>query len=63
MKKKSSRPFPNNPKLPPLEKKMPYNLSIKKKLVLEFENICEEIGTDRNTMVSELLLTFIKNYR
>lgn len=56
---KYGRDYPNNPKKEPLEKKIPFNRSIKRGVVLAFDATCENIGIDRNTMTEELLKNFI----
>jgi hypothetical protein len=46
-----------------LEIKIPFNRSVRRKVVIEFGNICDEIGVDQAPMLEEILLTFIKDYR
>lgn len=46
-----------------LNVKIPFNRSIKRKVVLEFESVCNELGVEQSPMLEEILLTFIKDYR
>lgn len=46
-----------------LDVKIPFNRSVKRKVVLEFGNICKELGVEQAPMLEEILLTFIKDYR
>ena len=58
-RKKYKRPFPNNPKLDPLDKKIPMNLSIQRKVVLDFNKTCENMGISKNDIAQELMLGFL----
>lgn len=62
-KKKYPRNYPNNPKKDIMEKKIPFNASVKRKVVLDFETVCFELGLEKSPMVEELLLTFIKDVK
>lgn len=55
---KYGRDYPNNPKKEPLEKKIPFNRSIKRGVVLAFADTCDKLGVDINTMTEELLKNF-----
>lgn len=58
-RKKYVRPFPNNKALEPLEKKIGYSFSIKRKVVIAFINTCEELGISKNKMCEQLLSDFV----
>lgn len=51
------------PKRNIMEKKLPFVLSLSRKVVLEYEAICDELGIDRNVMGEELFLSFVRDYR
>jgi hypothetical protein len=58
-KRKYKRPYPNNPKLDILDKKIPMNLSIQRKVVLDFNKTCESMGVSQNEIAQELFLGFL----
>tara|TARA_R110000782_G_scaffold3057_1_gene11266 strand:+ start:750 stop:947 length:198 start_codon:yes stop_codon:yes gene_type:complete len=58
-KRKYKRPYPNNPKLDILDKKIPMNLSIQRKVVLDFNKTCESMGVSQNEIAQELFLEFL----
>jgi len=62
-KRRKKRGFPNNPKKRPMEKKIPFNSSVRRCVVLEFENVCDDLGIGKSPMTEELLLEFIKKIR
>ena len=46
-----------------MEKKIPFNASVRRKVVLEFKNVCDELGFGISPMTEELILQFILDYR
>lgn len=51
-------------KIDPLEKKIPFNRSIKRKVAIEFESVLNELGfNDLNNGLEVILESFIKDYR
>jgi len=62
-KKKYKRPFPNNPKLDPMDKKIPMNLSIQRKVVISFNATCESMGISKNDIAQELMLGFLMDLK
>lgn len=62
-KKKYKRPFPNNKPVLPMEKKIPFNLSIRRKVRIEFENVCVELGISHNEIAEGLFTNFINDIR
>jgi hypothetical protein len=57
---KTARGYANNPKKDILEKKIPFNLSIKRKVVLDFNKTCADMGVSKNEIAEELLLEFLR---
>lgn len=58
-RKKYRRPFPNNPKLEPLKKKIPFIRSVSRKTVLAFSQLCESYELDQNDAIEEIMINFI----
>ena len=46
-----------------MEKKIPFNASVRRKVVLEFKNVCGELGLGISPMTEELILQFVIDYR
>lgn len=63
-KKKRYKNGSNNPKKDIMEKKIPFNASVRRKVVLEFKNVCKDLGLcSHSPLTEELLLEFINNVR
>lgn len=62
-RKKYHRPFPNRDRVAPLEKKIPFNCSIRRKVVLVFKDECTSAGLDRNEILEEFMLSFVRQIK
>jgi hypothetical protein len=62
-RKKYVRKFPNNPKKETLDKKIPFNRSVRRGVVLAFEGVCRDLGVGMSPMTEELLLEFINSVK
>ena len=62
-KKKYKRPFPNNKPVPDLEKKIPFNLSVRRKVRITFEQICYDLGVSHNEIAEGLFTNFINEFK
>ena len=47
----------------PLDKKVPFNKSIRQGLVIEFEKKCELLALDSNLLVESMLQGFLNNLK
>jgi hypothetical protein len=62
-RKKYVRNFPNNPKKEALDKKIPFNRSVRRGVALAFEGVCRDLGVGMSPMTEELLLEFINSVK
>lgn len=46
-----------------LEKKIPYPLSIRRGVVIEFDKHCADFGIDRNTVAESLFKEYLKELK
>jgi hypothetical protein len=63
IKRKYYRPFPNRDRVAPLDKKIPFNSSISRRVVLSFIFECEQAGLDKNNILEEFMLDFCRQIK
>ena len=47
----------------PLEKRIPFNKSVRRKVVLAFEELCKELSLNSSNVTEELLINFVNEFR
>lgn len=52
--------MPQNKKNP-FDKKIPFNLSVRQVIKIEFEKKCKEFSIDKNAVIEELINNWLKN--